>query len=399
MKLKKIALVLGVSMAAVTHAEVTLSPMLSYHFFDQGDDVELDDAPEVSLGLGYRITPNIGLELRYGYANPDSVNVIPSTSYDYHSLTAESYYRFFPEQKFQPYLLAGIGVNHLRGGEVNIINNSSSNSSNSGDLNASAISSNCEYSAIVNGQPIAVDNCNKNSLITNTNTNTNTKINETNLIGTLAGGAFYSITDTLALRGEVRVTQDFNRSAFDVLTGVGLTYSFVSKKSPAIMSIDGDDDQDGVLNSRDKCPGTPTNVMVDEDGCPVTTVENLSKVLNVLFDVNQSYVKPSYYSEIEDVAKLLREYPDARVEIQGHTDSTASEIYNQSLSERRAQAIANILVNNFNISSDRVTSKGYGESQPIADNNTFEGRALNRRTIAVTTIKVRVIVTKQAKVK
>lgn len=165
------------------------------------------------------------------------------------------------------------------------------------------------------------------------------------------------------------------------------------------MSIDGDDDQDGVLNSRDKCPGTPTNVMVDEDGCPVTTVENLSKVLNVLFDVNQSYVKPSYYSEIEDVAKLLREYPDARVEIQGHTDSTASEIYNQSLSERRAQAIANILVNNFNISSDRVTSKGYGESQPIADNNTFEGRALNRRTIAVTTIKVRVIVTKQAKVK
>lgn len=380
-------------MAAVTHAEVTLSPMLSYHFFDQGDDVELDDAPEVSLGLGYRITPNIGLELRYGYANPDSVNVIPSTSYDYHSLTAESYYRFFPEQKFQPYLLGGIGVNHLRGGEVNIINNSSSNSSNSGDLNASAISSNCEYSAIVNGQPIAVDNCNKNSLITNT------KINETNFIGTLAGGAFYSMTDTLALRGEVRVTQDFNRSAFDVLTGVGLTYSFVSKKSPAIMSIDGDDDQDGVLNSRDKCPGTPTNVMVDEDGCPVTTVENLSKVLNVLFDVNQSYVKPSYYSEIEDVAKLLREYPDARVEIQGHTDSTASEIYNQSLSERRAQAIANILVNNFNISSDRVTSKGYGESQPIADNNTFEGRALNRRTIAVTTIKVRVIVTKQAKVK
>ena len=396
MKLKKIALVLGVSMAAVTHAEVTLSPMLSYHFFDQGDDVELDDAPEVSLGLGYRITPNLGVELRYGYANPDSVNVIPSTSYDYHSLTAESYYRFFPEQRFQPYLLAGVGVNHLRGGKiVNIMNASNNNSINSGNLNASAESSNCEYSEIVNGQPIAVDNCDKNS----TNTNTNTNTSETNFIGTLAGGAFYSMTDTLALRGEVRVTQDFNRSAFDVLTGVGLTYSFIPKKSPAIMSIDGDDDQDGVLNSRDKCPGTPTNVMVDEDGCPVTTVENLSKVLNVLFDVNQSYVKPIYYSEIEDVAKLLREYPDARVEIQGHTDSTASEIYNQSLSERRAQAIANILVNNFNISSDRVTSKGYGESQPIADNNTFEGRALNRRTVALTTIKVRVIVTKQARVK
>ncbi len=394
MKLRKIALVLGVSMAAVTHAEVTLSPMLSYHFFDQGDDVELDDAPEVSLGLGYRITPNLGVELRYGYANPDSVNVIPSTSYDYHSLTAESYYRFFPEQRFQPYLLAGVGVNHLRGGKiVNIMNASNNNSINSGNLNASAESSNCEYSEIVNGQPIAVDNCDKNS------TNTNTNTSETNFIGTLAGGAFYSMTDTLALRGEVRVTQDFNRSAFDVLTGVGLTYSFIPKKSPAIMSIDGDDDQDGVLNSRDKCPGTPTNVMVDEDGCPVTTVENLSKVLNVLFDVNQSYVKPIYYSEIEDVAKLLREYPDARVEIQGHTDSTASEIYNQSLSERRAQAIANILVNNFNISSDRVTSKGYGESQPIADNNTFEGRALNRRTVALTTIKVRVIVTKQAKVK
>jgi OOP family OmpA-OmpF porin len=380
MNWKKLALVLSVSMAAVTHAEVTLSPMVSYHFFDQGDDVELDDAPEFSLGLGYRMTPHIGMELRYGYAHPDSVNIIPSTSYDYHSLTAEGYYRFFPEQKFQPYLLAGMGVNHLNGGKT-----ASSNQEDLSTPNPSANENDCEYSLIDNGKPSAVDNCKYSSK------------SETNFIGTLAGGAFYSMTDALALRSEVRVTQDFNRDAFDVLAGVGLTYSFMPKKSPATVAIDGDDDQDGVLNSLDKCPNTPTNVVVNEEGCPVTTVENLSKILNVLFDVNQSYVKPIYYSEIEDVAKLLREYPDARVEIQGHTDSTASEIYNQSLSERRAQAIATILVNKFNIGSDRVTWKGYGESQPIADNNTVEGRALNRRSVAVTTIKVRVIVTKQVK--
>lgn len=385
MKLKNIALLMGLSMSAFSHAEVTFSPMLNYHFFDEVDDVQLDDALGVSLGLGYRFTPNIGAELRYGYANPDSENVIPSVSYDYHSLTAEGYYRFFPEQKFQPYLLAGIGVNHLSSEGISKVSNSSSNSESSilpGSI--SAIESSCEYSLIKDGQPIAVDNCEKNGL----------KSNETNFIGTLAGGAFYSVTDSLALRSEVRVTQDFSNSTFDLLAGVGLTYSFLPRKTAAVMPVDGDDDQDGVLNSRDKCPGTPINIVVDEDGCPQTTVENLSKVLNVLFDVNQSHVKPMYFSEIEEVAKLLREYPDARVEIQGHTDSTASEAYNQSLSERRAQAIRNILVNHFNIGADRVTSKGYGESQPIADNNTLEGRALNRRTVALTTIKVRVLVTK-----
>lgn len=395
MNKNKYALILGMSLTAVTHAEVTLSPMVGYHFFDRGDSeyIELDDAPEFSIALGNRITPHIGLELRYGYARPESKYVIPQQSYDYHALTADAYYRFLINERFQPYILAGAGMNSLRGG-VGGANGNGGNDLGNQFSNANPMpgqtmghQADCEYSAIINGQPVTVDNCQSSAFARNRNRRYNHFMTNFGL------GAFYDLNQNWALRGEVRGTQDYSRSAFDFLAALGLTYKFAPKDA-APEPIDGDDDQDGVLNSRDKCPGTPINVMVDNDGCPLTTIENLTRRLNVYFDVDKSYVKPIYYTEIEQVADLLRQHPESTVEIQGHTDSTASDAYNMALSERRAQAIANILISQFAINPSRVTWRGYGESQPIADNNTVDGRALNRRSIAATNIKVRVVMTK-----
>jgi len=99
----------------------------------------------------------------------------------------------------------------------------------------------------------------------------------------------------------------------------------------------------------------------------------------VYFDFNKATIKPESRPALEDAAKILKDNPTIRVEIQGHTDSKGSEEYNLSLSDKRAWAVVNYLVQNFGIEQSRLTAKGYGEARPIADNETDAGRALNRR--------------------
>ena len=98
--------------------------------------------------------------------------------------------------------------------------------------------------------------------------------------------------------------------------------------------------------------------------------------------MNSAEIKPEYMPEIEKFAKFLKENPNIKVEIQGHTDNTGSEEYNLKLSQRRAEAVRKVLIEKYGISPDRVIAKGYGESMPIAPNDTEEGRAKNRRVVA-----------------
>ena len=100
------------------------------------------------------------------------------------------------------------------------------------------------------------------------------------------------------------------------------------------------------------------------------------------FDVDKYAIKPEMVSEIAKVAEFLRQYPSVNAQIQGHTDSTGSNQYNQGLSERRANSVKDYLINNFGIDGSRLSAVGYGEERPIADNSTSDGRALNRRAEA-----------------
>lgn len=96
------------------------------------------------------------------------------------------------------------------------------------------------------------------------------------------------------------------------------------------------------------------------------------------FDVNSTSIRPGLYAELDRVAQVLSSYPQTTILIAGHTDSTGSESYNQQLSERRAQSVKNALVQR-GIAAERIQAVGYGESSPIADNNTESGRQMNRR--------------------
>jgi outer membrane protein OmpA-like peptidoglycan-associated protein len=99
---------------------------------------------------------------------------------------------------------------------------------------------------------------------------------------------------------------------------------------------------------------------------------------DVLFDTNSATLKPGSSNEITRVAKVLNQYPQTTITIAGHTDSTGSETYNQQLSEQRAIAVKNALAAQ-GVNPARMSTVGYGESKPIADNNTEYGRQLNRR--------------------
>ena len=111
--------------------------------------------------------------------------------------------------------------------------------------------------------------------------------------------------------------------------------------------------------------------------------EKVTIELEVLFETDKSIVRPEYYSKVSDLAAFMVKYPNTVVTIEGHTDSRASDSYNQALSQRRVDAVKEVLITQFSVAPERLTAIGYGESQPRASNDNAEGRQLNRRVVAV----------------
>ena len=116
-------------------------------------------------------------------------------------------------------------------------------------------------------------------------------------------------------------------------------------------------------------------------GCEKNVIETLR--LNILFDTDQYIIKPEYLSEVTKAASLLERHPNGIAVIEGHTDSQGDASYNQRLSENRAKAVRAALISRYGINANRLTTVGYGEMRPEADNNTRQGRSLNRRVEVV----------------
>jgi outer membrane protein OmpA-like peptidoglycan-associated protein len=158
---------------------------------------------------------------------------------------------------------------------------------------------------------------------------------------------------------------------------------------------DGDEDGDGVFDRRDRCPGTPPNTPVRHNGCPFPEYASPAQVmeadepavpvrveLDVKFDFDKSVVKEGSHADIKSLADFMKQYPQTTTTVEGHTDAIGSDAYNQGLSERRANAVRDVLVEQHGIDVNRVSAVGYGESRPVADNDSESGRAINRRVEA-----------------
>ncbi len=149
-----------------------------------------------------------------------------------------------------------------------------------------------------------------------------------------------------------------------------------------------DSDGDGVYDGLDQCPDTPAGLKVDADGCPIEVTEKETELLDtgmirlqgVNFATGKADLAPDSYSALDAVGAVLRKWPQLRIEIGGHTDSRGSASSNQKLSEARAESVRNYLLNKFpEIKPEQLTAKGYGESRPIAPNNSALNMAKNRR--------------------
>lgn len=383
-----LATLLLAPLAAPALAEVTFTPMAAYQWFDSQEIDNVAGAPDVkselgyALALGYRFTPALGLEANYGRTESELIHDPNLNGSDVRNsrLTLDGYYAFNADGMFSPYVLVG-------GGQ--------------GDFRASGLVGDTIKDTIAN-----------------------------------AGvGAFVRFNDYIALRMEGREVYGFNDENHNTLALLGLEFSPGSGKAAeeeaapepmaeeqapvealaaapvaaAVVDSDGDSvaddadkcaetpagvqvdamgcpldgDADGVADYLDKCPATAEGVVVDDTGCDKVLTEAVSKQLDINFDSGKAVVKDEYKAQIAEVATLLKQYPATKAEIQGHTDASGKKASNDKLSQARADAVKDVLVKEMGVDASRVSAKGYGSSKPVADNKTAEGRAKNRRVIAV----------------
>ncbi len=389
------------------NAGITVTPMGSYHWFDSNGSYyntptsKIENDTGYGISLGYRWDSGLGLELDGQRTKADIVD------HTNHSialgqlkdtfLSLNSYYAFNQESKVQPFVLLGAGQ---------------------GKISATSIGSTMSH-------------------------------NDT--LANLGLGAFIKVSENIAIRAEARGVYNFDeskikgRTSIDKLALLGVQYSFGAAKTAPVVAVvaaqpeptpvvqptpievvtpvvvPADDDKDGIINTNDNCANTPANVAVDTTGCPIdsdkdgvadyidqcpatplgalveatgcpkTLTEALKEEIKVVFDTNKADIKDEFKAEISKVATLAKQYPTAKIEIQGYTDSRGNKTKNETLSQNRANAVKDALINGYAVDANRISAKGFGSANPIADNKTDTGRAQNRRVIAVLTGEVKKI--------
>ena len=225
-------------------------------------------------------------------------------------------------------------------------------------------------------------------------------------VGYLLGPFNWLNDGSIRLEAREQIEQanaDRSENFYDTVLSVGLIYPFgkSSKVPPAeeapveVVAPVADSDGDGVNDDADQCPNTPAGTQVDEKGCPLPqpcavgedgSLPDLAQckvgdkvvLKNVHFLFDQSTLTPDAKAVLDGVSDAMTRAADIHVEIGGHTDAKGSDEYNQKLSERRAVSVRKYIIGK-GVAGDRMNAAGYGESQPVADNETDEGRELNRR--------------------
>jgi OOP family OmpA-OmpF porin len=153
-----------------------------------------------------------------------------------------------------------------------------------------------------------------------------------------------------------------------------------------------DTDQDGVLNDADQCENTPITDKVDENGCSVFTEEQVLTNIKVLFGNNSSVINNPKDPQFQEFADFMDRYPTTDTVIEGHASAPGDADYNMMLSQKRADAVRTLLINQYGIDGVRLTAKGFGENQLLDTSNTAAANKVNRRIIAKVSARTRTTV-------
>ncbi|MDH1261420.1 MULTISPECIES: OmpA family protein [unclassified Pseudomonas] len=184
-------------------------------------------------------------------------------------------------------------------------------------------------------------------------------------LATAGAGAKYYFTENFYTRVGVDALYNIDQGDTEWQAGVGVGLNFGGGSKPAPAPV--------VAAAPEPMP----EPVPAEEPAQVVRVE-----LDVKFDFDKAQVKEESYGDIKSLADFMKQYPQTTTTVEGHTDSVGTDAYNQKLSERRANAVRDVLVNQYGVEGDRVNAAGYGESRPVADNATDSGRAVNRRVEA-----------------
>jgi OmpA-OmpF porin, OOP family len=309
----------------------------SYYDIEDGRDAigDVENYWQPAVNLGYRFNPRFSAQLQYGKAETSAKNINLDVDAELASIVGRLHFPEWSVIGFQPYAGLGYGRNEL--------------------------------------DPEVLDTKKEDMVV-----------GELGLQRLLSR----SFMLDLGVRGLLETDDRF----FDSQPYIGLSWLFGKRYAeapapkPAPRNEEPlwiDSDGDGVPDHLDQCPDTPAGALVDDVGCHLVLTETVNITLHVEFDHDSTTVKQGYLPEIQEVAQVLTQYPGAEVLLEGHTDSTGSATYNQNLSVARANAVMRVLISEFGIGAERIRTSGMGESQPIADNGTAEGRAQNRRVEAV----------------
>jgi len=179
----------------------------------------------------------------------------------------------------------------------------------------------------------------------------------------IGGGAKYYFTDAFYARAGVEAQYNIDQGDTEWAPSVGIGMNF-GGSTQQVAQVEA-------------APEPMAEPMPVEEPAEVVRVE-----LDVKFDFDKAQVKEESYGDIKSLADFMNQYPQTSTTVEGHTDSVGTDAYNQGLSEKRAKAVREVLVNQYGVEGQRVNSAGYGETRPVADNATESGRAINRRVEA-----------------
>ncbi|MBW4653816.1 MAG: OmpA family protein [Kaiparowitsia implicata GSE-PSE-MK54-09C] len=195
--------------------------------------------------------------------------------------------------------------------------------------------------------------------------NTYGRGNDETTFAIVGAGAKYYFSEMFFAKAGVDVLHslDTENTEWQAGVGVGVNFGGSSKPNAPVTAA--------------YQPEPTAETVQTQEATEVVRVE-----LDVKFDFDKANVKPESYADIKALADFMSQYPSTTTVVEGHTDSRGGEAYNQNLSERRAIAVREVLVNQYGVDAARVSAAGYGESRPVAENATHSGRAINRRVEA-----------------
>lgn len=305
----------------------------TYLFADENRAPQIDDGNGVSVLVGQRFDSGLGWE---GHFSVDAfeTGVDGTTDFYRQTLGLDLTYSFGGREQFTPFVLLGGGYSH--------------NDVFPDERDDQAWNANAGLGFVT--PPIAFDN--------------------------------------LHLRVDARYIRDeFEDVSEDYRVAVGLEMQLFSEPPEPVTVVRekvrvvevpigfSDSDGDGVVDPRDRCPDTRAGERVDGEGCALPRIITLK---GVNFETASSHLRQDSRGILDETVETVKRHPDIQFEVAGHTDNQGSERYNQQLSRARAQSVREYLVSK-GVNAAQLSVAGYGESQPVASNDSAAGREENRR--------------------